>query len=172
MRLLFLLSLISLIYSYPSYSNTKYPFTLKVLSEDQQIADTIINKINQRIVRFENLEIDNDESYNNGVSVTLIIYAHKHINSNFNKDHISLTIAHTSKFKFLNLMGEVFKDGSEYNDDLKGMVADLLINNRAILKRLNAASIDNISEVDKVIETILINLSDRMEGYHKFESVR
>ena len=172
MRLLFLLSLITLIYSYPSYSNTKYPFTLKVISEDQQIADTIINKINQNIIRFENLEIDNDESYHNGVSVTLIIYAHKHINSNFNKDHISLTIAHTSKFKFLNLMGEVFKDGSEYNDDLKVMVADLLINNRSILKRLNAASIDNISEVDKVIETILINLSDRLEGYHKFESVR
>ena len=172
MKKLLLITIILLLQSFPSYSNTKYPFTLKVISEDQQIADIIKNKINQNIIRFENLEVDNDESYHNGVSVTLIIYAHKHINSNFNKDHISLTIAHTSKFKFLNLMGEVFKDGSEYNDDLKGMVADLLINNRSVLKRLNAASIDNISEVDKVIETILINLSDRMEGYHKFESVR
>ena len=172
MKKLLLITIIVLLQSFPSFSNTKYPFTLKVISEDQQISDIIKNKINQNIIRFENLEIDNDESYQNGVSVTLIIYAHKHINSNFNKDHISLTIAHTSKFKFLNLMGEVFKNGSEYNDDLKGMVADLLINNRSILKRLNAASIDNISEVDKVIDTILINLSDRMEGYHKFESVR
>ena len=172
MKKLFLIIIILLLQSFPSYSNTKYPFTLKVISKDKEIADTIINKINQNIFRFNNLVIDNDEHFKNGVSITLMIYVQRHINSNFNKDHISLTIAHTSKFKFLNLMEEVFKDGSEYNDDLKGMVADLLINNRAILKRLNAASIDNISDVDKVIETILINLSDRMEDYHKFESVR
>ena len=85
MKKLLLITIIVLLQSFPSFSNTKYPFTLKVISEDQQISDIIKNKINQNIIRFENLEIDNDESYQNGVSVTLIIYAHKHINSNFNK---------------------------------------------------------------------------------------
>ena len=155
-----------------SFANTKYPFTLKVISEDKEIANIIENKINQNVNRFDNMEIDNNENFKNGVSVTLIIYAQKHKNSKINENHISFTIAHTSKFKFLYLMSEVFKNGSEYNDDLKGVVADLLINNRAILKRLNSASIDNISDVDKVIESILVNLSERMDEYHKFESVR
>ena len=172
MKKLFLITLILLFQSFPSYSNTKYPFTLKVISEDKEIADVIEKKINQSLNQFNHMEIDNNEHYRNGVSITLIIYAQKHKNSKVNKEHISLTIAHTSKFKFLQLMAEVFKNGSEYNDDLKGMVADLLINNRSILKRLNSASIDDITEIDGVIETILINLSDRMDEYHKFESVR
>jgi hypothetical protein len=67
-------------------------------------------------------------------------------------------------------MAEVFKDGGEYNDDIKGIVADLLINKRAVLKRLNNASVDDMSGIDTVITTILINLSNRMDSYHRFES--
>ena len=170
--LLIVIAFVFSIHTNLSWSADPYPFTLKVISEDKELEKIIENKIVKNVLLIDNMEIDNNEDPGNAVSVTLIVYAKKHTNSKINQDHISFTIAHTSKFKFLQLMAEVFKDGSEYNDDIKGIVADLLINKRAVLKRLNNASIDNISGIDTVITTILINLSNRMDSYHRFESVK
>lgn len=170
--LLIIISFILLFHTNLSWSADPYPFTLKVICDDKELAKIIENKIIQKVTLIDNMEIDNNEEPHNAVSVSLIIYAQKHTNSKINHHHISFTIAHTSKFKFLQLMAEVFKDGNEYNDDIKGIVADLLINKRAVLKYLNNSSIDDISGIDTVITTILINLSNRMDSYHRFESVK
>ena len=65
MKKLLLITIILLLQSFPSYSNTKYPFTLKVISEDKEIANVIEKKINQSLNQFNNMEIDNNEHYRN-----------------------------------------------------------------------------------------------------------
>ena len=45
MKKLLFIAIILLLQSFPSYSNSKYPFTLKVISEDKEIADVIEKKL-------------------------------------------------------------------------------------------------------------------------------
>ena len=112
--LLIVITFVFSIHTNLSWSADPYPSTLKVISEGKELAKIIENKIVHKVPL-----IDNNEDPHNAVSVTLIVYAKKHTNIKINQDYISFTIAHTSKFKFLQLMAEVFKDGGEYNDDIK-----------------------------------------------------
>ena len=152
-----------------SFANKIYNFDLKVISDDnllkREIEDSFVKNLNQ----FQNLEIKDDQDFRDGVStIVLYVYGKKHENSNVDKQIITFSIAHTSNTEFMNLMAEVFGNDkmSQSSNQMKAITSDLLINNKAILKYLNVASIDNLDQMDVVTKNILKSLSLRIENYY------
>ena len=152
-----------------SFGNDKYNFQLKVIAEDNLIKKQIEESVLKNLKKFNNIQINNNENFKDGVSVVVLyIYGKKHENSNIDKQIITFTIAHTSNTEFMNLMAEVFGDDKfdESSDRMKEITSDLLINKKAILKYLNVASIDNLDQIDIITESILTSLSVRVENYY------
>ena len=158
----------SFITSY-SFGSDKYNFHLKIIADDNLIKTHIEDSILKNLKKFNNIEVNNNEGFKDGVSVVVLyIYGKKHKNSNIDKQIITFTIAHTSNTEFMNLMAEVFGDNkiNDSSDQMKAITSDLLINKKAILKYLNVASTDNLDQVDVVTESILKSLSMRIENYY------
>ena len=152
-----------------SFGNDKYNFQLKVIAEDNLIKKQIEESVLKNLKKFNNIQINNNENFKDGVSVVVLyIYGKKHENSNIDKQIITFTIAHTSNTEFMNLMAEVFGDDKldDSSDRMKEITSDLLINKKAILKYLNVASIDNLDQIDIITESILTSLSVRIENYY------
>ena len=152
-----------------SFGNDKYNFQLKVIAEDNLIKKQIEESVLKNLKKFNNIQINNNENFKDGVSVVVLyIYGKKHENSNIDKQIITFTIAHTSNTEFMNLMAEVFGDDkfNQSSDQMKAITSDLLINKKAILKYLNVASIDTLKQIDIVTEKILNGLSIRIESYY------
>ena len=158
----------SFITSY-SFGSDKYNFHLKIIADDNLIKTHIEDSILKNLKKFNNIEVNNNKGFKDGVSVVVLyIYGKKHKNSNIDKQIITFTIAHTSNTEFMNLMAEVFGDDkiNDSSDQMKAITSDLLINKKAILKYLNVASTDNLDQVDVVTENILRSLSMRIENYY------
>ena len=152
-----------------SFGNDKYNFQLKVIAEDNLIQRQIEESVLKNLKKFNNIQINNNENFKDGVSVVVLyIYGKKHENSNIDKQIITFTIAHTSNTEFINLMAEVFGDDkfNQSSDQMKAITSDLLINKKAILKYLNVASVDTLEQIDIVTEKILNGLSIRIENYY------
>ena len=152
-----------------SFGNDKYNFQLRVIAEDNLIKKQIEESVLKNLKKFNNIQINNNENFKDGVSVVVLyIYGKKHENSNIDKQIITFTIAHTSNTEFMNLMAEVFGDDKldDSSDRMKEITSDLLINKKAILKYLNVASIDNLDQIDIITESILTSLSVRIENYY------
>ena len=152
-----------------SFGNDKYNFQLKVIAEDNLIKKQIEESVLKNLKKFNNIQINNNKNFKDGVSVVVLyIYGKKHENSNTDKQIITFTIAHTSNTEFMNLMAEVFGDDkfNQSSDQMKAITSDLLINKKAILKYLNVASADTLKQIDIVTEKILNGLSIRIENYY------
>ena len=158
----------SFITSY-SFGSDKYNFHLKIIADDNLIKTHIEDSILKNLKKFNNIEVNNNKGFKDGVSVVVLyIYGKKHKNSNIDKQIITFTIAHTSNTEFMNLMAEVFGDDkiNDSSDQMKAITSDLLINKKAILKYLNVASTDNLDQIDTVTKSILTSLSTRIENYY------
>ena len=158
----------SFITSY-SFGNDKYNFHLKIIADNNLIKTHIEDSLLKKLKKFNNIQVNNNEDFKDGVSVVVLyIYGKKHVNSNIDKQIITFTIAHTSNTEFMNLMAEVFGDNklNDSSEQMKAITSDLLINKKAILKYLNVASIDNLGQIDIITESILTSLSVRIGNYY------
>ena len=100
----------SFITSY-SFGSDKYNFHLKIIADDNLIKTHIEDSILKNLKKFNNIEVNNNKGFKDGVSVVVLyVYGKKHKNSNIDKQIITFTIAHTSNTEFMNLMAEVFGD--------------------------------------------------------------
>ena len=165
MQKVLLITLILSLQPILSFAESKYPFYLQVISQDEVIRTKISELINTEISNY-GMQIKSNKNFKDGVGVGLYIYAQKHVNSGINKNTIIFSIAHTSNKRFSELMIEVFKDGSTSTEMTKKITADLILKKKGILKYLNVAAVDEISQINKLIPTILKNLSERIEGYY------
>ena len=76
-----LISIIAfLIYTPSTFAETKYPFFLNVISEDQNLKSNVYNNVKRLTPNYSNLEFK--EVRDKGVYVELFIYAINHKNSN------------------------------------------------------------------------------------------
>ena len=148
-----------------SSAENNYSFDLNVVSNDPHIKEIIEQKVLVRAKNHQSLIAQNNDTPEYTGAVTLYIFAQKNLGSNINKNQISLSIAHTSSIKLYELLMEVFQEGNDSSKLTKAITADLITQRGAVLKYLNVASIDDLEQIDTPIETILLNLSHRMDSY-------
>ena len=73
-----------------SFGNDKYNFQLKVIAEDNLIKKQIEESVLKNLKKINNIQINNNENFKDGVSVVVLyIYGKKHENSNIDKQIIT-----------------------------------------------------------------------------------
>ena len=164
MRKIFISIIAILIYLPSSFAETKYPFFLNIISEDQNLKKTIFNNFKSLTPNYSNLKLK--ETRDKGVYVELFIYAINHKNSNTSKDTVVLSIVHTNKIRIFQLTNEVFKDKSKSSEQIKKITADLLMRKGGLLSHMNIAAADNVEQIDIALNRFLKQLSLNIEGYY------
>ena len=163
-RTIFISVILFLIYLPSSFAETKYPFFLNVISEDQNLKSNVYNNVKRLTANYSNLELK--EKSDKGVYVELFIYAINHKNSNTSKNTIVLSVVHTNKIRIFQLTDEVFKDNSQSSDQTKRITANLMMTKGGLLSHMNIAAVDNVEQIDIAINKFLKQLSINIESYY------
>ena len=164
MKTIFAFVILFFIYVPTAFSESKYPFFLNVISEDQNLKNRIFNNFKRLTSNYSNLELK--EVRDKGVYVELFIYAINHKNSNTSKDTIVLSVVHTNKIRIFQLTNEVFKDNSQSSDQTKRITADLMMRKGGLLSHMNIAAVDNVEQIDIALNKFLKQLSINIENYY------
>ena len=164
MRKIFISIIAILIYLPSSFAETKYPFFLNIISEDQNLKKTIFNNFKSLTPNYSNLELK--ETRDKGVYVELFIYAINHKNSNTAKDTVVLSVVHTNKIRIFQLTSEVFKDDSKSSEQIKKITADLVMRKGGLLSHMNIAAVDNVEQIDIALNKFLKQLSLNIKSYY------
>ena len=164
MKKFFIIIIVFLIYLPTAFAETKYPFFLNVISEDQNLKNNVFSNVKRLATNYSNLEFK--EVRDKGVYVELFIYAINHKNSNTSKNTIILSVVHTNKIRIFQLTDEVFKDNSISSDQTKRITADLMMRKGGLLSHMNIAAVDNVEQIDIALNKFLKQLSINIENYY------
>ena len=164
MKKFFIIIIVFLIYLPTAFAETKYPFFLNVISEDQNLKNNVFSNVKRLATNYSNLEFK--EVRDKGVYVELFIYAINHKNSNTSKNTIILSVVHTNKIRIFQLTDEVFKDNSKSSDQTKRITADLMMRKGGLLSHMNIAAVDNVEQIDIALNKFLKQLSINIENYY------
>ena len=164
MKKFFIIIIVFLIYLPTAFAETKYPFFLNVISEDQNLKNNVFSNVKRLATNYSNLEFK--EVRDKGVYVELFIYAINHKNSNTSKNTIVLSVVHTNKIRIFQLTDEVFKENSKSSDQTKRITADLMMRKGGLLSHMNIAAVDNVEQIDIALNKFLKQLSINIENYY------
>ena len=165
MRILFLLTLKILMASSFSYAETRFPFYLNIITEDENLKILIKAKTKKLTSNFSNLTMREDKD--GRIFVKLFIYALRHKNSNNSKDTIILSATHVNKRRIVELTKEVFKKDSKSSEFTKTIAADMVLKDTGLMTHINVAAIDDIKKINVPLTKFLKDLSRNIKGYYE-----